>query len=119
MPHELQRMSRPIRRETTGSAIEAPAKATTIPAITTPTADTASPTICMYALRTFKSCFAAFRNQRLITVFMSIAINATAIIGRLCTGSGWRRREMASQKINKAMTTKATALTSAVRIPTR
>src|SRR6185436_10452018 len=41
MPHELQRISSPIKIETTGSAIDAPVKATTTPAITTPTADTA------------------------------------------------------------------------------
>ena len=75
--------------------------------------------MCMYALRTFKSFLAALRSDRLITVFIKTAISATTIIGVLCTGSECRKRETASQKMNKAMRTRDTELTSAARMPTR
>src|ERR1700682_202766 len=47
IPHELQRIKMPISTDTAGSAMDAPVDATMTPATTTPTAETASPSMCM------------------------------------------------------------------------
>jgi len=105
--------------DTIGSARSCPVSATTTPAITTPTAETASPIMCKYALRMFMSRFAPAWRRSPIAAFTTMAMPATTIMTAAFGTSGLRSRPIASQPITIAITASDAALANAASTPMR
>ena len=105
--------------DTIGSASTAPVIATIAPATTTPTAETASPIMWRYALRTFMSFFEPACRRKPIAAFKTIATAATTIMTPALGTSGCRTRAIASQAMTTAINASDAALASAASTPIR
>ena len=111
-PHVPATIASVIAMLTSGSIQEMPVSRIRMPATTTPAEIAASAAMWRNAPRTFASRCPRMKSRAVIVLMMT-PIAATAITVGPATGSGARRRWIASQRIAPQAVSKSTALARA------
>ncbi len=99
-----------------GSSHSQPVNPITIPAATTPAVTSVSAAMCMKAALTLRSLARPEANSSAVPPLTAIPAAPTQTMIPLTTGTGWVRRNTASQAMPPVTTSKMTALASAARI---